>query len=212
MSRKIILDLCGGFGGWSKPYAEDPEGRYLVVVVDPLAETEGRRNTITLRMTAQQFSAEYVNRDGTVAGERVHGVLAHPPCTDFAVSGARWWKGKAEAEPERLAGFVDIVETCLRIVEKVKPKFWAMENPVGRMGRVTSAGKWSYTFQPYEYGADYSKRTCIWGNTTKPVPTTPDNVPVNRGKLHKLPPSADRWRIRSLTPEGFALAFFNANQ
>ncbi len=48
------------------------------------------------------------------------------------------------------------------IIKSTKPHFWALENPVGRLPRYI--GKYRYTFQPYEYGDPWTKRTCIWGN------------------------------------------------
>ena len=81
----------------------------------------------------------------------VYGVLAAPPCTDFAVSGARWFAAKdADGRTEQSVG---IVRDCLRVVDLTTPEWWALENPVGRLQRlVPELGKWRLRFHPYEYG------------------------------------------------------------
>ncbi len=200
-SEKIILDLCGGTGAWSRPYVE--AGYYVINVTLP----------------------EYDVRTYKPP-EKVYGILAAPPCTEFAISGVRWWKIKP---PELLAEALEVVGDCLRIIEIAKPKFWALENPVGRLPRYI--GKYKYTFQPYEYGDPWTKRTCIWGEhnmpTKKPVAPIglwtggtpsgrlgivdhPEYLPPDW--VHKLPPSSNRATLRSVTPPGFARAFYEANK
>ena len=137
----------------------------------------------------------------------VHGILAAPPCTEFAVSGARWWVGKA---PELLESAIEVVRACLRVIEGAQPVWWALENPVGRLQRcVPELGKWGYTFQPWEYGDAEVKRTCMWGEHNVPV-RTPVAGPY-QGRVWRMGPSAERARLRSITPPGFARAFFRAN-
>jgi hypothetical protein len=165
---------------------------------------------------------------------------------------------------------LSVVAACLRIINTCRPKFWALENPVGRLPRFI--GKYKYTFQPYEYGDPWTKRTCIWGEHNRPVkcpveikyrhadgspsvsavikerfpslvssgsgykrgkkelPVSERNYPswtggTPSGKLgvvdrleyidpnwvHNLGPSKDRAALRSITPPGFAKAFFEAN-
>ena len=200
-SDKIILDLCGGTGAWSAPYRD---AGYNVKLVT-LPEHDVRI---------------YVPPAG------IYGILAAPPCTEFALSGARWWGTKS---PELLAEALQIVRACLRIIEEGSPFWWALENPVGRLPRYI--GKYRYTFQPYEYGDPWTKRTCIWGEHNLPIktPVAPVGVWMSGtfgGKpgivdhpeylppdwIHKLPPSKDRATLRSITPPGFARAFFEANR
>lgn len=180
----VILDLCGGTGAWSLPYAE---AGYEVHIV-------------TLPVDVRTW---------TWTGGSVHGVLAAPPCTEYAVSGARWWKGKP---PHLLIEADEITRACLRIISEVQPTWWALENPVGRIAKqVPELGKYQYTFQPWQYGDPEMKRTCIWGNHTKPEPTVlikPANVSE---RVHRLPPSPDRAMLRSITPSGYANAFFRSN-
>ncbi len=183
----IVLDLCGGGGAWSRPYQQDAS--YEVHVVD-------------LATTGEDV------RDFAWYAGGVVGVLAAPPCTEFAGSGARWWAGKP---PHLLEEAVEVVRACLRIIKEVRPLWWALENPVGRLGRcVPELGKLSYSWQPYEFGDPWSKRTCMWGAHVRPSlrnVTTPDPMRAP----WRLPPSPDRAALRSITPPGFAQAFFEAN-
>lgn len=214
-SEKIILDLCGGTGSWSKPYLE---GGYDV------------RN-----ITLPEYDVRYFKPP-----KRVYGILAAPPCTDFSVSGVRWWAKKDKEKG--LMEALSIVEACLRIIKSTHPHFWALENPVGRLPRYI--GKYRYTFQPYDYGDPWTKRTCIWGehnmpvkNPVKPVGMLPRNGDTvnfpswtgsNAGGkrlgivdhpeylppdwIHRLPPSPNRAALRAITPPGFARAFYEANK
>jgi len=179
---KTILDLCGGTGAWSKPYKD---AGYFVMKVDTL-------DSFDVRL--------YKHMD-----IKVHGILAAPPCTHLAGSGARWWKEKGE---EALLESLSIVDACLRAVVIYKPVFWALENPVGRL--VHYLGKPEMYFNPCDYGDPYTKKTCLWGNFNHPEKNPVE--PTEGSKMHLLPPSEDRWKLRSATPPGFAQAFFKANQ
>ena len=200
-STKIILDLCGGTGAWSKPYQD---AGYNVRIISLLG----------------QDVRDYIPPSD------VYGILAAPPCTEFAISGVRWWKSKP---PELLKEALKTVYACLSIIEMASPIFWALENPVGRLRRYI--GKWKYTFQPYEYGDPWTKRTCIWGkhnipikNPVRPVGLWTGGTPsgkfgiVDHPKylppdwIHKLPESKNRAMLRSITPPGFAQAFFESNR
>lgn len=185
MRDAIILDLCGGTGSWSRPYAD---AGYDVRVVDPLAD--GADVRLMRRL-----------------GGPVHGILAAPPCTHLSGSGARWWAAKGDAA---LLDAMSTVDACLRIVWAHRPRWWALENPVGRLSRFL--GPAPFTFDPCDYGDPWTKRTCLWGAFTMP-PKAP--VPITHAKgsspIHRAAPGPDRWRFRSQTPAGFARAFFNAN-
>lgn len=186
---KTILDLCGGTGSWSKPYAY---GKYEVLIVDPFSEVEGA-------------ILEDVRTWVPPKDLEVHGILAAPPCTHLAVSGARWWKDKGESA---LQEALSIVDACLRLVARYEPEWWALENPVGRL--TSYLGKPRWTFQPWEFGDPWPKRTCLWGNFNIPEKgpiVTPDPT---KGPWY-LPPSPDRAKLRSVTPNGFVEAFFRAN-
>lgn len=202
--RPIILDVGGGSGEWSRPYRL---AGYDVRVIDP---------TVWPSYPAQRIVDEWEHML-THHHERreppaIRGVLLAPPCTQFAGSGARWWDGKAAEEPQLLEHAVTTVRQFLRIVELVKPDWWALENPSGRLAKcVPELGKWRYTWQPWQYGTPETKRTCMWGEHTRPAPTITERPAIVTARVHRMAPSPDRARLRSITPAGFAQAFFEAN-
>jgi len=123
-------------------------------------------------------------------------VIAHPPCTDLCVSGARWFAQKrADGSQARAIDFFKLF-TTLRCK-------WAIENPVGIMS--TLYRKPDQIIQPWQFGHGETKATCLWLNgLPKLVPT---NVVEGREhRIHNLPPSPDRWKIRSKTYHGIAIA------
>jgi hypothetical protein len=177
----IILELCSGGGTWSEPYLK--------------AGYDVRR--YELKNGDDVRLIQHIN-------EPIQGILAGPPCTHFARSGARWWEEKGESA---LLEGLAVVDACMRIIAIHKPKWWALENPVGRLTRYL--GKPRLVFQPCDYGDPYTKRTCLWGDFTIPVKTP---VEATEGsKMWLMGESKARAALRSVTPPGFAQAFFNAN-
>lgn len=183
---KIILDLCGGTGSWSKPYKDSG---YTV-----------------LNITFPDFDVkEYM------PPKNVYGILAAPPCDHFSGSGAQYWKRK-DLDGRTLEA-LECVTHCLRIIAKSKPVFWALENPVGRLKRWL--GKPDFYFHPFEYGDPYTKKTCLWGNFNIPKKNivTPIKSSSQGSWLMKLGGNSPKTKmLRSITPQGFAKAFFEANQ
>jgi len=179
--KKIILDLCGGTGAWSKPYRDAGYDVRLVTFPDNDVRTYKLPN------------------------EPIYGILAAPPCTHLAGSGARWWKQKGN---EVLLESLAIADACLRIITLTKPLFWALENPVGRLSRFY--GKPTMSFHPFEFGDPYQKRTLLWGKFNKPIKNPVE--PTEGQKIWKMAPSEKRQELRSITPSGFALAFFASNK
>lgn len=125
-------------------------------------------------------------------------MIAHPPCTHLAVSGARWFKDKVTEQAEAL-DFVrklmnaDIGRICI-------------ENPVSIIS--SRIRKPDQTIQPWQFGHGETKRTCLWlKGLPKLVPT--DIVDGRYQRIWKLPPSPDRWKIRSATFQGIADAMAN---
>lgn len=189
-ARKVILDLCGGTGAWSKHYVRHGYDVRLVTLPD-----------IDVR--------DYV------PPARVYGVLAAPPCTEFAGSGARWW---AEKDPALLRDALDIFDTCMAIIKKTKPKFWALENPVGRLRRLRpSLGEPTLVFNPCDFGDPYTKRTLIWGHFNiprfRPVEPIGNRPGQPNAWYSKVGGKSEKTKeYRSATPPGFARAFFEANR
>jgi len=136
-----------------------------------------------------------------------HMVIAHPPCTHLASSGARHFAAK-RADGRQQQGidlFMAIVDACNKHAEK-----WAIENPIGIMSKLYR--KPDQIIQPWMFGHPETKATCLWlgGGLMPLVPT--NNVhaemlalPVaQRNRIHHMPPSKDRWKMRSKTYQGVA--------
>jgi hypothetical protein len=223
-SNKIILDLCGGTGSWSRPYKD--------------AGYDVRNITLP----------DYDVRTFELPQEPIYGILAAPPCTMF--SDAR----TNAKTPRDLIGGMDIVYACLNLIwqaqfriesdqQKLSPlKFWALENPwYGRLKWFL--GKPVYEFNPWEFGDAYKKRTALWGYFNEPIKThltisdvmTKKQIELHKTNSQKLPKfdkllmpelkelkgvnNSDYWKqtklrqtLRAITPRGFAEAFFKANQ
>lgn len=183
-----ILSLFDFTGNWSRPYRD---AGYDVRQVD-LQHGEDARLFEALPYP-------------------VRGVLAAPPCTEFAGSGARWWESKGEA---KLLEGLSLVDATCRIILVHRPQWWVIENPVGRLNRWL--GEPAFLFDPADYGDypdghndNYTKKTCLWGRFNAPMKA---RVAATDGsRMHRLPPSADRAALRSETPAGFSRAFFEAN-
>ena len=209
-SNKIILDLCGGSGSWSKPYKD--AGYDVRVITLPDYDVRTYRPP-----------------------EIVYGVLAAPPCTEFSVLNCV----AAPRERDEKAG-LEIVKACLSIINSCHPTgFWALENPRGFLREAIRPyfnRPPKLTFQPWWYGDSWTKGTDIWGDFKLPkrlyqdwedVPKLPLYTRPGRGKpnfafLHKsaikeIPqlqgyePENDA-AFRAITPPGFAKAFYEVNK
>lgn len=180
---RIILDLCGGSGAWSKPYKDNG---YTVLKFDI-------KDGQDIRLLP-------------VFPGRIYGILAAPPCTSFSLAKHNFHGCTKE---ELLEG-LSVVDACIRIIHVNKPYFWALENPIGRLSDYL--GKPKLIFNPCDYGDGYRKRTAIWGKFKIPkknvVSVTHKNYIKNLYHYNPLERSARR----AITPPGFANAFFLANQ
>jgi hypothetical protein len=122
-------------------------------------------------------------------------MIAHPPCTHLAVSGSRWFKDKVKEQAEALV----FVQT---LMDAPIPKI-AIENPVSVIS--SRIRKPDQIIQPWQFGHGETKATCLW---LKGLPKlTPTNVVEGReARVHRMPPGPNRWKERSRTFEGVALA------
>jgi len=119
----------------------------------------------------------------------------HPPCTHLAVSGARWFKYKQAEQAEAL-------EFVRRLLDAPIERI-ALENPVSIIS--SRIRKPTQYIQPYEYGHGETKKTGLWlKNLPKLVPT--NIVDGRENRVHRMPPSPDRWKERSRTFPGIAKA------
>ena len=122
-------------------------------------------------------------------------MIAHPPCTHLAVSGARWFKDKQKEQAEALE--------FVRILLDAPINQIALENPVSVIS--SKIRKPNQTIQPWQFGHGETKRTCLWLKGLPKLEPT-DIVEGRFGYCHSLPPSADRWKLRSKTYTGIAKA------
>ena len=196
---KIILDLCGGTGSWSKPYKE--AGYDVQLITLPGQDVRCYKPP-----------------------KNVYGILVAPPCTEFSLA-----KG-SKLRDFKLA--MEIVKACMQIIWSCRVNnklgFWALENPVGFLRQFLGVPK--YNFEQWQFGAPFIKKTDVWGYFKEPATITktrPDLEFIMRypnGKANarcwskpECPTeyqglNLSRQEIRSITPAGFASAFFKANR
>lgn len=132
-------------------------------------------------------------------------MVAHPPCTHLAVSGAKWFHLKQKEQAEALEFVRQLLDAKIQKI--------ALENPVSVIS--TRIRKPDQIIQPWMFGHEATKTTCLW---LKGLPLLQPTQIVGKGARHitksgrslpqwyNLPPSADRWKIRSATFFGVAAA------
>ena len=122
-------------------------------------------------------------------------MIAHPPCTHLAVSGARHFAAK------KASGVQDAALDFVRMLLNANISKIALENPISIIS--SRIRKPDQIIQPWQFGHGQTKATCLWlKNLPKLVPT---NIVDGRSdRIHKMPPSPDRWKLRSTTYQGIA--------
>jgi len=210
--RGTVLSLCDRTGNMVKPWL-DAGYDAITVDVQEAVNPHSRRIHLTrdVRNHAEFWEKAFLGKFAAV--------FAFPPCTHFAVSGARWFKDKGL---DVLIEALEIVNACRKICEASRAP-WMLENPVGTLSTITES-YWqapSHSFNPNDYGDPYTKKTMLWtgGGFVMPPIVKPGDLlsaptwvePSEGSKMHLLPPSADRADLRSETPMGFARAVFEAN-
>ena len=190
---KIILDLCGGTGSWSRPYRE---AGYDV------------RNITLPGYDVRTY----------VPPDNVYGILAAPPCTMFSLA-RNTFKEPTDFKQgmEVVIACLNIIWQCqYKILPNTKRqvclKFWALENPVGLLRRFL--GRPNFTFQPYEYGNFWTKSTDLWGyfNYPKKIYKREDVKLLIEKTWEKKFGGTRKADKRAITPAGFAQAFYKANK
>lgn len=201
---KIILDLCGGTGSWSKPYTEAGYDVRLLTLPD-------------YDVTKWRLLFQMPDIRELILGGKVYGILAAPPCTMFSRARTR------ASTPRDFEGAMAIVKACLdivwtcRTVPGTELKFWALENPMGMLRQFL--GNPPHHFRGWEYGDEHVKFTDLWGYYKMPRPKVKEQIPFNQ-KIYASPKKPaqyahlklDRAAIRAITPPGFAKAFMEANK
>jgi hypothetical protein len=125
----------------------------------------------------------------------VWGVLAAPPCTEFSLA--------KNGQARDLAGGMDVVNACLRVIMQCRPRWWALENPVGLLGDYLGTAR--DVWQPSDFGDAWTKRTALWGEFA--IPERGPFVTPTGSAMDRSTPAE-----RAVTPPGFARAFFEANR
>lgn len=137
-------------------------------------------------------------------------LIAHPPCTYLCNSGVRWLKNNPERQDKRVIA-LEFVKT---LFSANIPRI-CIENPIGHLS--TAWKKPDQIIQPFHHGHDDWKSTCLWlkglpllkhSNLVKPEERVCGGKKPGRitSRLHRLPPSEDRAKIRSMTYQGIAYA------
>ena len=140
-------------------------------------------------------------------------MIAHPPCTYFANSGVCWLhteEGRWEKLDEAAVFFNTLLDSSILLI--------CVENPIPHKYAIERIGGRKYTqlIQPYMFGHKETKATCLWLKGLDPLIPTSDlkketmALPsAQRQRIHWLPPSPDRWKLRSTTYQGIADAMAN---
>ncbi len=187
--KKVIVSLFDYSGNWPKYYKENEYDVYSYDI---------KNGFDVLELTAADFP------------DNVYGILAAPPCTDFSGSGAQYWKVK-DADG-RTAASLALVDKTLELIDILDPRFWALENPVGRLTTLRPQLGNPWYFQPHWFGDPYTKKTGLWGTFNKDLPRN-DVIPDPNNWIMKLGGKSEKTKeLRSMTPLGFAKAFYEANK
>lgn len=207
MNDKVILDLCGGTGSWSSPYA-DAGFTVHNITLPNYSVTDW-----WVTGNAIRFRKNNPRNDGMAFLEvpigSIYGILAAPPFTQFSIARTR------AKIPRDLVGGMQTVKGCLDIIQAVqmtghKLEFWALENPTGYLRRFL--GKPPLRFEQWMFGDGRYKPTDLWGNFNMPKQTVFERpIEQPRWGNEKVANGYDRAAIRAMTPQGFARAFYKAN-
>ena len=210
--KKIILDLCGGTGSWSKPYKDNGyDVRVITLPDNDVRKYEPPKN--------------------------VYGILAAPPCDQFSFAKTSGKPRDLKDAWSIVRACLDIVAKCNLITtpyaKTTTLKFWCLENPHGLLKRFL--GKPTYIFDPFEFGEPYQKKTHLWGWFNYPIKKftnkkdvmTKEEILLCKTNSRKLPKfdrmkskdihpeyfgKFDRKARRAITPQGFANAFYEVNK
>ena len=214
MERKLILHLWADTGSDSRPYQNDPAYEVRCIGAD---------------IGVQNFSA---------LGLKVHGIIANPICTELTPAKYGRQFGGGERPRRNMADARWALDHTLRIIEEADPVWWAIENPAAGMMRELM-GKPDFSYEPWQFGSPWTKRTGLWGVFNAPVPryTRWEDVPKNealyirpgrtkpslafahKSAWHRIPefrdsgmpePTSDM-ELRSLCSQKFAAAFKEMN-
>jgi hypothetical protein len=204
--KDVAIFLCDRSGIMARPWAQ---AGYTCICVDVQH---------SIRRARQEFfhpAGSIIYQWGDVRtwcppreyAESIAFVAAFPPCTHVAVSGARDFRTKGTA---MLRDSLELFSACYMAARWSGAPFM-IENPVGKFS--DHMGLPDFTFQPWQYGDLWTKKTCLWtgGGFVMPPPINTEPPTGTTERIWKMPPSDERADLRGETPPGFALAVFRAN-
>lgn len=195
VAERLVLSLYDYTETWAEPYKK---AGYPVICWDKKVERD---------IISEKFWEEVM-----CYSSYVYGILAAPPCTYFAASGARWWPQIPEDELREMIALVEWVFMLLPWCENLQ--FFALENPVGRIESLVPQLRklQKFGFHPSDFGDPYTKKTFIWGKFHEPKRRPV--LPLFGSQMHTVSGwnKEKQKEERSATPAGFAKAFFQANQ
>ena len=197
----VVISLCDFSGVMVLPWAEAGFECYCVDTRHPIRSDKRKGNTTFTWGDVRSWCppAEIRGRIGIV--------FAFPPCTHVASSGARDFRKKRNI---LLRDSLELFAACEMVATWCGAPYM-IENPVGKFSDYM--GKPDHTFHPWEYGDNWSKRTCLWtGNGfVMPEPQVTSQPEEVTSRTWTMPDSKWRADARNKTPEGFARAVFGAN-
>jgi hypothetical protein len=201
-ARGAVLSLCDRTGIMLEPWAK---AGFDCIAVDLQHKGSTKRRGINFVGADVRYWLPPPRRYAIV--------FAFPPCTNVAVSGARWFQEKGI---NGLTESLEVFESCRRICEWSEAP-WMIENPVSTLSSYWR--KPDFFFDPCDYGGwhdpptdHYAKKTSVWagGGFRRPHKRPVEPLHTSR-RIHNLPRTPDRGDIRSITPRGLAMAVFAAN-
>lgn len=211
----VLLSFFDYTGNWSLPYTQDPS-----FIVERFDIKNGQN---ILDFNCEQWLNKYIHKYGGCSLPRV-ALLFAVPCTDYALSGAAWFKRKDfDGTTDKSQELVSKVKEIIDWFEKIFIlEFWAIENPMSRIHKLNSwMGKPKLKFNPCDYaGYDpipensrYNKQTWLWGTFKNPVKNYIHPLQKEFPGHIKLGGKSERTKeLRSITPLGFSYAFYEANK
>lgn len=208
--KGTILCLCDYTGIMAQPWIDSG---YHAVLVDPQHPGGINSDGYVMRIG---HAIDHPKTWGYLRSlNDVVFVAGFPPCTDLAVSGARWFESKKESDPAFQFKAMQLVWQCHVIAEMFGAPY-LIENPVSQISSFWR--KPDYSFHPSDFtghhpGDNYTKKTCLWtGNGfVMPGAFRDNSLSVPDDRIHKCAPGPDRANIRSATPRGFAKAVYMSN-
>lgn len=213
MRQKAVISLFDLTGNAVRPWADAGYECFCFDIQHTYWYRAGNMHFIPMDIlsTAMDIKLEQILSEYDVVF-----VSAFPPCTDLAVSGARWFEHKERTNPGTRKRAMDLVHRAREIAERIGAPYY-LENPVSVIS--SEWRKPDYSFHPWEYAGwepndNYTKKTCLWtgGGFVMPPKKPLEGAGKPDNRIHMCAPGPERANIRSATPMGFARAVFETNK